>query len=444
MPAVSYATNGYMLIGYGAKSRAMGGVGVAVGQDGLAAANNPATMADVAETLTAEKNWRFDAGVDIFKPNAAVYHDANSTLTPTPVDQETGAPSTAFSTSNGYYFLPAMGFVNRIDDELSWGFSMVGNGAASLYDQSLPTGDDSHFFNFNGLGGNKLEIRLMNLQMLPSIAFKFDKHNTFGATLVLSVTLFEANGLLAFEELGFGATAGNLSNMGTDTSFGGGIRLGWKGQFADDKLHIGLNYSSRTYMTKFDKYKNLFAEQGDFDIPSTYAIGFAYDFTPTITAYLDVQRINYNEVASVGNKGPQVTGGFFPCGNLECGALGKDEGLGFGWKDQTVFKLGASWAFSSTMVFRAGYNHASNQIPNDQILFNMLAPAVVEDHVTLGGSYLFGETMELSVSYVHAFKNTITGPTAFQPAGADPANPANNASLAMEQNSIGVTLGIKF
>lgn len=442
-PMVAQATNGYFMIGYGAKSRAMGGVGVARGQDGLAAAFNPATMSDVADTLTEDNNWRFDIGGDLFKPNAAVFHDSNGLLTPTPVDQELGAPSTGFS-QNGYYMLPAIGFVRKIDDQLSLGFAMVGNGAAALYDQTLPAGDNSYFFNFNGLGGPKLEIRLMNLQMLPSIAYKIDDQHTVGATLVISASLFEANGLLAFEELGFGSTAGNLSNMGTDVSYGGGIRLGWKGKFLEDKLHIGVNYSSRTYMQEFDKYQNLFAEQGDFDIPSNYAIGLAYDFTPEITGYLDIQQINFSEIASVGNLGPNITGGFFPCGDINCGALGKNDGLGFGWEDQTVIKLGASWQLNKELTLRAGYNHADNQIQDDQVLFNMLAPAIVEDHITLGASYIFSPTMELSVSYVHAFENTITGPTAFQPNGVDPNDPVDNAALAMEQNSIGATLGIKF
>jgi len=444
LPAVSHATNGYFLIGYGAKSRAMGGVGVARGQDGIAAAFNPATMADVADTLNDETNIRFDIGADIFKPKATVYHDTNVLLNPvTPVNQDSDSPSTAFS-QNGIYMLPAMGFVAKINDQLSWGFAMIGNGAASKYDQSLPAGEASHFFNFNGLGGKNLEIRLMNLQMLPSIAYKIDDHNTIGATLVMSFQLFKAEGLLAFETLGFGANSGSMSNMGTDTSWGGGIRLGWKGTFMDDKLDIGINYSSRTYMQEFNKYKNLFAEQGDFDIPSNYAIGFAYDVTPEITTYFDIQRINYSEVASVGNKGPNITGDFFPCGGISCGALGLNQGLGFGWLDQTVFKLGASWKYSDKFTFMAGYNHGDSTIPNDQVLFNMLAPAVVEDHLTMGASYQISSTMELTASYVRALANVITGPTPFQPLGADPNNPVNNASLAMEQNSVGVTLGIKF
>jgi long-chain fatty acid transport protein len=423
----------------------MGGVGVAMGQDGLAAAFNPATMADVADTLSEDTNYRLDIGGDLFKPKAAVFHDANSLLTPTPVDQTTGAPPTGFSRESGYYLLPAMGIVTRLDDRLSLGFAMVGNGAAAAYDQSLPAGESSHFFNFNGLGGDHLEIRLMNLQMLPSVAYKLNDQHTVAATLVVSYQLFKAVGLGAFEQLGFGSTSGNLSDQGTDTAWGGGIRLGWKGKFMEDRLAVGVNYSSRTYMQSFDKYKNLFAEHGDFDIPSNYAIGLAYDVTPEIRGYLDLQKINFSEVASVGNKGPSVTGSnFFPCGDISCGALGLDQGLGFGWEDQTVIKIGVSWNYTPKLTLRAGFNHGDNPIPNDQVLFNMLAPAVVEDHLTLGATYMLSETMELSASYVHAFANTVTGPTAFQPVGFDPANVADNASLAMEQNSIGATFGLKF
>ena len=66
IPVSVYATNGYFLIGYGAKSRGMGGVGVAYGQDGLAAAANPATMVDV-ET----PSIRFDIGGEYFRPKRA-------------------------------------------------------------------------------------------------------------------------------------------------------------------------------------------------------------------------------------------------------------------------------------------------------------------------------------------------------------------------------------
>ena len=61
------ATNGYFLIGYGAKSRGMGGVGTAYGTDGLAMAANPAAMTDVEMNA-----MRVDAGLEYFNPHRAV------------------------------------------------------------------------------------------------------------------------------------------------------------------------------------------------------------------------------------------------------------------------------------------------------------------------------------------------------------------------------------
>ena len=39
--------------------------------------------------------------------------------------------------------------------------------------------------------------------------------------------------------------------------------------------------------------------------------------------------------------------------------LGADNGLGFGWKDQNVVKLGGEWVQSQALTLRAGYSHAS-------------------------------------------------------------------------------------
>jgi len=58
-PSITLATNGYFLIGYGAKSRSMGGVGVAYGQDGLAAdqASSSAGLASSSTVLSSpERN----------------------------------------------------------------------------------------------------------------------------------------------------------------------------------------------------------------------------------------------------------------------------------------------------------------------------------------------------------------------------------------------------
>ena len=73
-PLGAQATNGYFLIGYGAKSRSMGGVGVAYGQDGIAAAANPAAMADVE----IDGAMRFDIGGELFNPPRSVKHKSDT------------------------------------------------------------------------------------------------------------------------------------------------------------------------------------------------------------------------------------------------------------------------------------------------------------------------------------------------------------------------------
>ncbi len=54
------ATDGYFSEGYGVKSQSMGGVGIALPQDALAAASNPAGMALIGD--------RIDIGLTWFRP----------------------------------------------------------------------------------------------------------------------------------------------------------------------------------------------------------------------------------------------------------------------------------------------------------------------------------------------------------------------------------------
>jgi len=56
-----FATNGYLQHGYGVKSQGMAGVGIALPQDGLAAATNPAGTAFVGD--------RIDVGAVWFRPS---------------------------------------------------------------------------------------------------------------------------------------------------------------------------------------------------------------------------------------------------------------------------------------------------------------------------------------------------------------------------------------
>ncbi len=67
--------------------------------------------------------------------------------------------------------------------------------------------------------------------------------------------------------------------------------------------------------------------------------------------------------------------------------LGADNGPGFGWRDVTAIKTGIAYAPVEKLTLRVGYNYSTQPIPDNQTYFNILAPAVVQHHVT-GRSHL--------------------------------------------------------
>ncbi|MGB5260827.1 MAG: outer membrane protein transport protein [Gammaproteobacteria bacterium] len=454
VPTSVFATNGYFLIGYGAKSRSMGGVGVAYAQDALAAGANPAGMADVKVST-----MRIDFGGEYFRPKRAFIHDSQELESNFP-----GSTSAVNHTSGSNDFLiPSAGGIYKFNRKLTIGMAVVGAGANSRYDQKVPGnptclvgdtsgGTASTAFNFNCIGGPTVGVNLIQMQMLPSVAYKVNKNHFVGASLAIGVQTFRAYGLQAFGPTGLGYTTGSkFTNQGNDWSYGAGVRVGWLGKFLKKRLTLGANYSSRVYMTEFDKYKDLFAEQGDFDIPSNWSLGLAYKLTDNIDVAFDYQRINYTDVSSISNKGPDASNPitFFPsgCVTLPSGdnscILGADDGMGFGWDDADVFKVGINYDYNDKWSFRAGYNYAESPIQEDQVLFNFLAPAVTEHHLTLGASYRPDKNIEWSFNYSHAFSNTIKGQTALGPNGSafPVVSPNTNGAIDMEINTFGVSFG---
>ncbi|HIB84418.1 MAG TPA: hypothetical protein EYO59_07420 [Chromatiaceae bacterium] len=457
-PASVFATNGYFLIGYGSKSRAMGGVGVALGQDGLAAGQNPATMIEMRKT-------RVDLAAELFIPYRAAFHD--SALLPTDPDPITGAAHPVRSGQN-LFLIPAMGGVYKFNRNTRMGMAVIGGGAGTRYGQAVSDDktapNSSNFFNFQGNARrDELGVLLLNMQMLPSIAYEFLRHkkwgrHTVGASLAIGISAFRARGLAAFgggegslpgeEGIGFTNATDKLTDNGVDFSFGSGVRIGWLGRFNKKKLNVGINYATKVYMTPFEKYTGLFAEQGTFDIPEHYAIGVAVKANKKITIAMDIQRINYSNVASIANSGPisDGEGGFFErCPEKDTDVTkcytGEGSGLGFGWTDQTIYKLGVAYEHNKKWSFRGGLNYGKSPIPDDQILFNMLAPATVEKHLTFGFSYRPNKQNEFSFNYMRAFNNEQTGPTAFPPIGPEDST-FDNAAISMNQHSIGATWGI--
>jgi len=390
----AYATDGYFAHGYGIKSLGAGGVGIALPQDSLVVASNPAGLSRIGD--------RIDAGATIFRP----IREAEIEGSPAPIN------GTYDGSDTKNFLIPEFGYSKRLNDTTTVGIIVYGNGGMNTdYKNGFPL-----------FGNSRAGVNLIQVFVAPTIAWQVNENNAIGVTLNLAYQRFEAKGLQNFANPAFSSDPNHVTNKGADSAYGAGLHFGWLGKITD-AISIGAHYQTKTYSTEFDQYKGLFAEQGDFDIPATYGIGAAVKATDKLTFAGDLQRIEYSDVNSVGNS----------LANLFVAQLGTNNGAGFGWKDTTVYKLGVIYDYSAQLTLRAGYNYVSQPIPSSQTLFNTLAPAVVQDHATLGATWRFANNNELSFSYTHAFENEVKGDNAIPAAFG-----GGDVNLKMYQNSLGI------
>lgn len=443
-----HATNGFQMPGFGNRAVGMGGVGIAYGRDSLSQAANPANIVNTG--------MRGDMGAAIFNAerHACTGYDTNlipSFTFPPPIGTVyLNYTSLGFDgcseSDNKYYVMPEMGMTMPLTERLHVGMAFVPFGGGGT---SYPY----NFFSWETGAANtpspdtKLGVDLMILQAPVTVAYKLNDNHAVGGSLAFAVSRFRAFGLDAFVKFDDSDPGGvttitsdpdHVTNLGYDYAYGAGVKLGYLGEFLDDRLTLGLVYNSRTYMTKFDKYRGLFAEQGDFDLPESYGIGFAVKPKKNLVIALDVLRINFSDVAAVGNRGPGTFPGALNLDGLPSHLdpskeLGNDEGMGFGWRDQTIYKLGVQYGVNQRLQVRAGVNYGKNPIPDDQLTFASLAPANTERHYSLGFTYRASDELEITGAYMYVPSNPQESPLKQNIVGA--------ATIDMHQNIFGVTLG---
>ena len=423
-PMAAMATNGYFSHGYGMKAKGMAGAATATASDAFGGAVNPAKMVFVGD--------RIDFGADLFSPRRSVSRQGETAFG--------GTYNGSADSDSRYFVIPEFGYNKLINPNLSLGVTVYGNGGMNT-DFNTQLAGPSFAPVCGGananmlLGCGKLGVDMMQLIVAPTAAFKLNERNAIGISPLLAYQRFKVDGLQAFTGISSAGTA--VTNVGYDTSTGAGVRVGWMGKLSDT-VTLGAAYSSKMKMGNFDKYRGLFADQGMFDIPENYNAGIAVKVTPQTTVAFDVQRINYGKITSIANG---VLNSLVNPG-VAC-LLGSACGSGFRWQNQTAYKLGVEYEYNKQWTGRAGFNYGESPIGNtaNDISFNIIAPGVVEKHLTLGLTYKTSGGGELTLAYMHAFSNTVTGPSAITTmvGGAN----FGTESLKMYQNSIGIAYGWK-
>lgn len=396
---LAHATNGYLPHGYGTQSKGSAGAGVAMAQDTLAAATNPAGLIDLGN--------RLDVGIEIFSP------DRSSSI----VGNAFGPDQTFDGNSTRVFYIPEFGYSRVVSPNLSIGLSIYGNGGMNTDYSSNPYAR----FGATGPAG----IDLAQVFVTPALAWRFAEGQSLGVAVNLAYQQFEARGISLFS--GFSQDPSHVSDNGYDSSTGAGFRVGWQGSFGDH-VTLGASWQSKTQMNEFEKYSGMFADNGDFDVPENYSVGIAIKATPALTLLIDRQRILYGNVPAVGNSAALLFAGQ---------PLGSKNGPGFGWKDTTVTKIGVVYQATSALTLRAGFSDVDQPIPAEETFFNILAPGVVEKHYTLGATYDVSEKNAFSVYVAHMPEVSVTGNNSIPPGMPPGGFGGGNANLRMQENAIG-------
>ncbi len=368
------ATDGMFSNGYGTASKGMSGAGSALSLDTQAAINNPAAMYALGD--------RFDVGVSYFSPRrkATVEGDAGFFAHA----QSAGTHKSASET----FFIPSTG-VNLDMGEYSLGVTLTANGGMNTdYQECI----------FSGCTKNKTGIDLAQAMLGFTYARKLGNNLTFGVTPTVAGQRFKANGLQGFA--GVSSDASNLTDRGYSYSYGFGGTVGLLANMTD-KINVGLTYKSRTYMTEFEKYKGLFAEGGDMDIPASFTIATSYKAMDDLTLALDYKRILYGDVKAMANTNNTNAQG-------APARLGTKNGLGFGWEDMDIIKVGAQYDVDEMLTVRGGASWNSMAMPDQENMFNILAPAVPQYHLSGGATYRLGNGHEVGAAITRAFSNETT------------------------------------
>ena len=351
----AHAVNGAQPGGSGIKNAAMGGVSIALPLDAVAAANNPAGMAFVPSSAV--------FGVQVFHGHSnAEYVLAGNHLE----NSQTVAA-------------PEGGLNWQLSSAWTAGISLAGSGAGSDYGRpALPV---------PGAGNAKTTLRV--IEAVPTVTWKPHENVALGLALNLAHEDFEADGVIVPAPVPGGLAP--LPSHGKQSANGIGWRAGVLWRPASD-WSVGANYKARTLMGRLEGYERdlLAYSDGRLDVPEQYGVGVAWQATQRFTLAADWLRILWGEIKVM------------------------QDPNGFGWRNQPVLRIGASWAIDDRFTLRAGYSHNRGQIDSTRTVQNLLVPSIHEQAYSAGVSWRIDGTSELNVGYELNPRTTLngTGPSA--------------------------------
>lgn len=411
------ATNGMNLEGYGPIALGMGGASLATDNGTAAVMNNPATLGFVPQGTA-----RLDVALGFLGPDVEA--------------SAPGAPK-AKSASDAFY-MPAFGYA-RTSGAYTYGlgvFAQGGMGTEYGADSFLAAGT-----------GEEVRSEVSVGRLLAPFVYAVSPTLYVGGSLdfvwagIDLKAAFNKMQIDALQQSGNVQASGGIGSQmqmlagapgyvarfdfsddspytGEAFGTGYGAKLGLLYLPRED-LRVGVTYHSKTWLDDLengasmrvynDNDGNGFADSPtasgtftgdiairDFQWPALLGVGAAWTPNERWLLAADVKQVYWADVLD------KFTMTFTPketTGELTV-SLPQD------WEDQLVLALGAAYAATAELTVRAGYNTASNPVPDKYM--NLLFPAIVEKHLTAGLGYRTGPLSEVNFAVSQAFEQSQT------------------------------------
>ncbi|HSQ54179.1 MAG TPA: outer membrane protein transport protein, partial [Gemmata sp.] len=233
------------------------------------------------------------------------------------------------------------------------------------------------------------------LQLAPTAAYKVTDRFIvgFGPTVDIAVAGFDpayfsppddSNG----DGIGTWATATH-----TRPYWGGGFRVGAVYSLTD-RVDVGFGYTSPQWYETWQSHARTELGQPrtlnlNVTLPAIYSLGFGFRPTDRWLIATDLRYFDYKNADLFGT--PLSQGGL-------------------GWDSVFAVAVGSRYQLTDRVALSAGYVYNTNPIPSIGTLFNVQAPAITQNTVSVGSTVNLTECISASLGYSYGFQNTLTGP----------------------------------
>ncbi len=448
LAANAFATDGIRMVGFNAKTIGRGGTTLGLFDNASLMMTNPSCMSYMSGSI-------IYANFSLMVPSLHFTNSLNDA-----------------SGKTNYFPLPALAYVNHQENNpLTWGvgaFTQGGMGADFTLNHALfGTTQQEYHSNLAVMQGGASA----SYKFTPAFSVGASAHLVYGMmefkmpySLSPSVMQGIAQPGMTFGQMfaappaqgGFGyteVTAAADMNSLTALGFSGKIGFAYK---LNEKISIGLAYTSPTTLNfkngkaKMDMTAQLndafgkavqgymmqhpaatsaqaqaavmaqFGAMGidltkgavaDYDLeaklklPQSIGFGMSYMAAHNVRLAFEVEWIDWKDGFDVMSL--SLSNGANPNINKMMGNAGSFSiDFPMNWKDSYCFRVGGEYDVNPSLTLRAGYAYGSNPVPETTVF--PVFPAIVENHITLGGSYAISQPLVIHLAYELALNKKVT------------------------------------